>query len=41
MIKVFGRDAENIQDGQQFIAVVESVEGRKVVKLRPIDKIYS
>jgi hypothetical protein len=33
MVKIFGEQAENIQDGDLFKAVVTSVEGRKVVEL--------
>jgi len=34
-IKVFGKQAENIQQGQIFEAQIGSVEGRKVVTLVP------
>ena len=40
-IKVFGTQAKEIKQGQQFIANVKSVEGRVVVELKPIEKVYS
>lgn len=40
-IKLYGQQAKDIKHGQQYIAVVKSVEGRTVVELKPVDKIYS
>jgi len=40
-IKVFGEKAKGIKQGQQFIANVTNVEGRVVVELKPIDKVWS
>jgi len=40
-IKIYGQQAKQIQQGQQFIATVFSVEGRTVVELKPIEKVYS
>lgn len=34
-IKVFGRDADEIDEGDIYIASIDSVEGRKVVTLKP------
>jgi len=37
-IKIFGKEAEQIKQGQQYIAVkLEGVEGRTVVELLPIN----
>lgn len=33
IIKVYGDQAKNINDGDEYIAVVSSIEGRKVVSL--------
>jgi len=40
-IKIYGAFADNVEQGQQFIATIFNVEGRKVVELRPIEKVYS
>jgi len=40
-IKLFGDKAKNIKQGQQYIATKFNVEGRDVVELRPIEKVYS
>ena len=40
-IKIYGQQAKQIQQGLQFIATVFSVEGRTVVELKPIEKVYS
>jgi len=39
--KVYGKLADSIPEGAQFIAVRGSVEGRVVVTLKPIEKVYS
>lgn len=36
IIKVFGEDAERISESETFVALIDSVEGRKVVKLIPL-----
>ena len=40
-IKLFGDKAKNIKQGQQYIATIFNVEGRDVVELRPIEKVFS
>jgi len=40
-IRLYDRKADNIQQGQQFIANVIYVEGRKVVELKPVEKVFS
>jgi hypothetical protein len=40
-MRVYGKDAEAIKQGQQFTAVVHNVEGRTVVELVPVEKVYS
>lgn len=40
-IKVFGAQAQSIEQGQQFTANVTYVEGRKVVELKEIPKVFS
>ncbi len=40
-IKVYGFRADDISQGQQFIANVTYVEGRKVVELKPIEKVWT
>lgn len=40
-IKLYGKTANSIKQGQQFIATVHNVEGRTVVELKPIEKVYS
>jgi hypothetical protein len=40
-IKLYGETAKAITAGQQFIAVEDDVEGRKVIILKPIEKVYS
>ncbi len=40
-IKLYGVQAKDIKQGQQFIATVFNVEGRTVVELKPIEKVYS
>ncbi len=40
-IKLFGDKAKDVEQGQQYIATVFSVEGRTVVELKPIPKVYS
>ena len=40
-IKIYGEQAKNIPQGQQFIATVFDVEGRTVVELKPVEKVYS
>lgn len=37
IIKVFGDKARHIKDGDEYVAVTTSVEGRKVVELWPKD----
>lgn len=36
MIKVFGEKAKEIENGQVFIARLDSVEGRDIVILEPV-----
>lgn len=40
-IKIYGVFAEQVQQGQQFIATKFNVEGRTVVELVPVEKVYS
>ena len=40
-IKLFGQQTKNVKQGQQYIATIFSVEGRDVVELKPISKVYS
>jgi len=40
-IKIYGQQANQIKQGQQFIATVFDVEGRTVVELKPVEKVYS
>jgi len=40
-IKLFGDKAKDVEQGQQYIATVFSVEGRTVVELKPIQKVYA
>jgi hypothetical protein len=39
--KVYGRLADSIPEGAQFTAVRSYVEGRIVVTLKPIEKVFS
>jgi len=40
-VKIYGAFAEAVEQGQQFIATKFTVEGRTIVELRPIEKVYS
>jgi hypothetical protein len=40
-IKIYGVQAQKFKQGQQYLAVVHDVEGRTVVELKPIEKVYS
>ena len=40
-IKLYGQQAKEITQGQQFIATVFDVEGRTVVELVPVENVFS
>jgi len=36
-LKIYGKDAKQINEGDQFIASISSVEGRQVVTLEKVN----